>query len=115
MIDRPEYQQEERAALERRFRILCGVFLAGRERIPLCTLPGCRACELLDGSVPIPPSIAERAHEPREDLEQACQLVAGRLLDIARAADSQACPGGTYVREFYDRCEQALQAEHDGA
>jgi hypothetical protein len=109
--DRPEYQQEDREALTLRFRVLAQVFVSARELTPMCDLSGCRACELLQQEIAIPPSVASRVHEPREDLEEACENVGTRLLDVTRADDAQACPGGRHVRAFYDRAEQVQREQ----
>lgn len=112
MSDRPEYRQEGRDELTLRFRVLAQVFITARERTPMCDLPGCRACELLQQEIAIPPSVAARVHEPREDLEEACENVVGRLLEVARVDDAQACPGGRHVRSFYDRAEQVQREQN---
>lgn len=94
------YRQESRADLEERFRLIAQFALAARGKASACTRSPCGCCLLLGEAFEIPLTVRERAHEPREDLELACERVVERLTTVAEHKDAQACPAGGWLRDL---------------
>lgn len=87
------HRHEDRADLEERFKITGGFVIEARKRSLACPVVNCEACTLVRAAVPLP-SNAGDAHQPREDLELACEEIAERISEVAHCDDAEGCPAG---------------------
>lgn len=86
------HRTEPRADLEERFKITGAFVIEARKRSVACPVSGCPACDLVRAAVPLPGNAGDD-HQPREDLEEACELIAERITEVAYIDDvDEDCP-----------------------
>lgn len=91
------YKTEDRADLEDRFKVMGAMLQRVRDEASRCTIDYCPVCEALTKPVDLPETIAQVAHEPREDLERGVELIVERITDVLEHEDAEQCTAGAFA------------------